>query len=92
MHYQENLQQNVEIIQLSVHMFEESLGEKLPMLDKVGWNNFWICIFFWQEFSRHFIRAIKCILEYIYKFSLGSMGIHPNMLCLIEFSFSYSSN
>ena len=28
MHYQENLQQNVEIIQLSVHMFEESLGEK----------------------------------------------------------------
>jgi hypothetical protein len=28
MHYQENLQQNVEIIQLSVHMFEESLGKK----------------------------------------------------------------
>ena len=40
MHYQENLQQNVEIIQLSVHMFEESLGEKIPMLDKVGRNNF----------------------------------------------------
>ena len=29
MHYQENLQQNVEIIQLSVHMFEESLGKKI---------------------------------------------------------------
>ena len=50
MHYQENLQQNVEIIQLSVHMFEESLGKKIPMLDKVGWNNFWICIFL-PEFS-----------------------------------------
>ena len=28
MHYQENLQQNVEIIQLSVHMFEESFWKK----------------------------------------------------------------
>ena len=65
MHYQENLQQNVEIIQLSVHMFEESLGKKIPMLDKVGWNNFWICIFFWQEFSQHFIIAKKGILDYI---------------------------
>ena len=64
MHYQENLQQNVEIIQLSVHMFEESLGKKIPMLDKVGWNNFWICIFL-PEFSLCFIRAIKGILEYI---------------------------
>ena len=50
MHYQENLQQNVEIIQLSVHMFEESLGEKIPMLDKAGWNDFWIWIFFDKSF------------------------------------------
>ena len=64
MHYQENLQQNVEIIQLSVHMFEESLGKKYLCWTK--WDEIISeFAFFLPEFSLCFIRAIKGILEYI---------------------------
>ena len=53
MHYQENLQQNVEIIQLSVHMFEESLGKK------------YLCWTKWDEIISEFAICFDKSFHYI---------------------------
>ena len=73
MHYQENLQQNVEIIQLSVHMFEESLGKKYLCWTK--WDEIISeFAFFYQSIHYVLLSNKRYFRIPTYRFSVGGMS------------------